>query len=96
MKANKFIFNVGHNNKTKECETGKIRAIMDSNKIQGYSIIKCMGVWQCNQEDSVIIEAINTPESPINEEKAQEIRGILKQQLNQEAVLLSRQSIDLL
>lgn len=77
---------IGSNNESKVLEIDKIKSIINKYH-DGYTIILAKGYWKGIEEDTAIIEIID---SLVSEDMIKELKEVLKQ----EAILVSRQVSD--
>lgn len=90
----RYRFYCGSNNTTKKPEVEKATLCLSRANIDGFSVLNSVvGSWKGEQEQSFIIEVLATPESKFNDDKATEIKQLLKTELQQYEVLTTKEWI---
>jgi len=91
-----YRFYIGSNNITKKREIQKTLNLLDKNKVMGYTLLKSVGFWNTDKENSFIIEIIKSNDNPINDNKVLFLKKELEQELKQYLVLTTKQKLNIL
>jgi len=93
----KYKFYIGWNNQTHKREVKKAIRVLNDFKVLGFNINKNMlGYWDKTQENSFIIEVINTEDLNLNDNIIKDIKTQLENNLKQFLVLTTKEKLTLI
>ena len=93
----KYKFYIGWNNTTHKREIKKAINVLNDLKVLGFSVNKnLVGLWDRTQENSFIIEVLNTEEINLTDNKIKNIKVELEEKLKQFLVLTTKEEVVLI
>lgn len=93
----RYRFYIGSNNDTHRPDIKLAIEVLDKEGLKGYTVsVGNIGIWQGQREGSFIIEAIDTLDNPINDNRAKQLKARLESELKQLMVLTIKDTVEVM